>query len=88
MADHVIAMDCFKTLDLSSRAHEVAQQFGRNYDRESRTAFGKCSPRMIKSIHAGEPAYSLLLQSSWQEQRVGSLLCSGYTDSRALSYFD
>lgn len=53
VADHVIAMDSFKALDLTERSKAIAKQFGHSYADSGKVAFGTVAQRRPKVIHPG-----------------------------------
>ena len=53
VADHVIAMDSFRALDLTEKSQEIARQFGHSYSDSAQASFGSISQRAPIDIHSG-----------------------------------
>ena len=53
VADCVVAMDCFKASDVTSRAHDIARQHGQ--DHAGPGIFGSMTARTASTLHQGEP---------------------------------
>lgn len=60
VADHVIAMDSFKAVEMTQQAHEIAAQFGANYAQQSHVKFGEATPRSPISISSGKGCFQNL----------------------------
>lgn len=62
VADHVIAMDSFKALDLTERSKAIAKQFGHSYADSGKAAFGNIAQRRPSVIYPGAvPPFALCL---------------------------
>ena len=57
VADHVIAMDSFKALDLTERSKAIAKQFGYSYAGTDKAAFGSIAKRRPAVIYPGLPDF-------------------------------
>lgn len=61
VADHVIAMESFRTTDVTRQAREIASRFGLNYRDTAAIKFPEITPRTPKEIYPGKPLLLLYL---------------------------
>lgn len=53
VADHVIAMDSFRAVDVTQQAHKIATHFGCNYQQAANMDFGDVTHRVPVAISSG-----------------------------------
>ena len=72
VADHVIAMEAFKALDLTEKSKAIAKQFGYSYAGSDKTAFGTIAQRRPAVIYPGTALFSAIKgkKSSYSNSRA------------------